>query len=35
MQEVCGTSDLEIGWAYVKQFEIVLMTAQVLAAAYG
>jgi hypothetical protein len=22
MQEVCGTSDLEIGWAYMKQVEI-------------
>jgi hypothetical protein len=23
MQEVCGTSDLEIGWGYVKQTGIV------------
>jgi hypothetical protein len=23
MQKVCGTSDLEIGWGYVKQVEIV------------
>ncbi len=22
-KEVCGTSDLEIGWGYVKQVEIV------------
>jgi hypothetical protein len=35
MQEVCGTSDLGIGWGYVKQLEIGVMTARVLAAAYG
>jgi hypothetical protein len=23
MKEVCGTSDLEIGWGYVKQVEFV------------
>ena len=23
MQKVCGTSDLEIGWGYMKQVEIV------------
>ena len=23
MKEVCGTSDLEIGWGYVKQVEII------------
>jgi hypothetical protein len=23
MKEVCGTSDLEIGWGYVKQVDIV------------
>jgi hypothetical protein len=34
-KEVCGTSDLEIGWGYVKRVEIVVLTAQVLAAAYG
>jgi hypothetical protein len=28
MKEVCGTSDREIGWGYVKQVEIVVMTAR-------
>jgi hypothetical protein len=28
--EVCGTSDLEIGWGYVKQVEIVVLTARVI-----
>jgi hypothetical protein len=23
MQKVCGTSDLEIGWGYLKQVDIV------------
>jgi hypothetical protein len=23
MKEVCGTADLEIGWGYMKQIEIV------------
>jgi hypothetical protein len=27
MQKVCGTSDLEIGWGYAKQIEIVVTTA--------
>jgi hypothetical protein len=30
MQEVCRTADLEIGWGYVKQVEIVVMTAGVV-----
>jgi hypothetical protein len=30
MQEVCGTSDREIGWGYMKQVEIVGMTARVI-----
>jgi hypothetical protein len=30
VQEVCGTSNLEIGWGYVKQVEIVVMTARVI-----
>jgi hypothetical protein len=33
MKEVCGTADLEIGWGYVRQVEIVVMTAQVLGTA--
>jgi hypothetical protein len=33
MKEVCGTSDLEIGWGYVNQVEIVVMTARVLGTA--
>jgi hypothetical protein len=28
--EVCGTSDLEIGWGYAKQVEIVVMTARLV-----
>jgi hypothetical protein len=30
MQQVCGTSDLEIAWGYAKQVEIVVMTGRVL-----
>jgi hypothetical protein len=33
MKEVCGTSDFEIGWGYVRQLEIVVMTAGVIAPA--
>jgi hypothetical protein len=29
-REVCGTSDLGIGWGYVRQLEIVVMTARVI-----
>ena len=29
-KEVCRTSDFEIGWGYVKQVEIVVMTARVV-----
>jgi hypothetical protein len=32
-KEVCGTSDLEIGWGYMKQVQIVVMTARAVAAA--
>jgi hypothetical protein len=28
--EVCGTSDLGLGWGYVRQLEIVEMTARVI-----
>jgi hypothetical protein len=30
MQKVCGTSDFEIGWGYLKQVEIVVITARVV-----
>jgi hypothetical protein len=34
-KEVCGTSDLESGWGYVKQLEIVVMTARVIGRCLG
>jgi hypothetical protein len=33
VHEVCGTSDFEIGWGYVKQAESVVMTAGVVGCA--
>ena len=30
MQKVCRTSDSEIGWGYVRQVEIVGLTARVI-----
>jgi hypothetical protein len=30
MQKVCRAGDLEIGWGYAKQGEIVVMTARVV-----
>jgi hypothetical protein len=30
MQKVCRTADLEIGWGYVKQVEVVVLTARVV-----
>ena len=35
VHQVCGRSDLEIGWGYVKQVGIVVMTARLVAGAFG
>ena len=35
MQKVCGTSDLEIGWGYVKQVEMLGVTARLVGSGLG
>jgi len=35
MKEVCGTSDFDIGWGYVRHPEIVVMTAGVIGRCLG